>query len=55
MKIELSGTRGKLVEMHVTETQLADCVITQLDEAALPDRRPALEWSGYNVMVNVVE
>lgn len=55
MKIEVTVTRAELEEMTVTDTELADCIITQLDDATLPDRRPALQFCGYNVVVNVTD
>lgn len=41
--------------MNVTESELVDVIITQLDEATLPDRRPAISFPGYNVVVEVVD
>lgn len=55
MQINVTVTQAELDEMNVTKTELVDVIITQLDEATLPDRRPAISFSGYNVVVEVID
>jgi len=55
MQIDVNVTQAELDEMNVTETELVEIIIAQLDEATLPGRRPSVSFSSYNVAVNVAK
>ena len=54
MKIEISVSNDELAEMKVTQEELVDVIIDQLDEAILPGGRTSTSFSGYNVVVTVI-
>lgn len=53
MKIAITVSQLKLDDMGVTGKELAERVITQLDDAALPNGRGALSLCGFDVVVTV--
>lgn len=54
MQIDIKVSREELAEMQVTEEDLIDRVIEQLDDAVPPGGERGVSFSSYNVNVQVI-